>query len=72
MVLSKEQLRWYEVTKAAAVHDDTLYRFLSEYPSEPEEAFQHSGRSIFSVQTMDRLEQQNPADRQSVGGQAAE
>lgn len=56
--LSKEQLRWYEVSKAAALHDDTLYKFLSEYPAEPEEAFQHSGRSIFSVQTIDRIESQ--------------
>ena len=56
--LSREQLYWYELHKAAALHDDALYRFLSEYPSEPEEAFQHSGRSIFSVQTIDRMEQQ--------------
>jgi hypothetical protein len=56
--LTKEQLRWYELSKAAAVHDDALYKFLSEYPSEPEEAFQHSGRSIFSVLTMDRIESQ--------------
>ena len=56
--LTREQLYWYEVMKAAAVHDDELYRFLSEYPSEPEEAFQNSGRSIFSVATMDRLEKQ--------------
>lgn len=56
--LSKEQLYWYEVSKAQAVQLDQLYKFLSEYPSEPEEAFQHSGRSIFSVETMDRLERQ--------------
>jgi hypothetical protein len=56
--LSKEQLYWYEVTKAAAVLDETLYKFLSEYPSEPEEAFQHSGRSIFAVSVMDRIEKQ--------------
>lgn len=56
--LSKEQLYWYEVTKAAAVLDEELYKFLSEYPSEPEEAFQNSGRSIFAVATMDRVEKQ--------------
>lgn len=56
--LSKEQLRWYEVTKAKAVHDDALYKFLSEYPAEPEEAFQNSGRSIFPVQVVDRVESQ--------------
>lgn len=70
--LSREQLYWYAVMKAAAVHDDTLYRFLSEYPSEPEEAFQNSGRSIFSVETMDRLEKQGRplADLWSVAPRA--
>lgn len=56
--LTKEQLYWYELERAAAVAREELYKFLSEYPSEPEEAFQHSGRSIFSVATMDRLEKQ--------------
>jgi hypothetical protein len=56
--LTKEQLYWYEVTKAAAVLDEALYKFLSEYPSEPEEAFQNSGRSIFTVATLDRMEKQ--------------
>ena len=56
--LSKEQLRWYEVSKASAEHDDALYKFLSEYPAEPEEAFQHSGRSIFPVHVIDRVEKQ--------------
>jgi hypothetical protein len=58
VVLSKEQLYWYEIERGAAVARDELYKFLSEYPSEPEEAFQSSGRSIFSVATMDRLEKQ--------------
>lgn len=56
--LTKEQLRWYELTKGKALHDDALYKFLSEYPAEPEEAFQHSGRSIFPVQVIDRVESQ--------------
>ena len=56
--LSKEQLFWYELNKAAAVIRDELYKFLSEYPSEPEEAFQNSGRSIFTVATLDRLASQ--------------
>ncbi len=58
VALTKEQLYWYELTKAAAVLRDELYKFLSEYPSEPEEAFQNSGRSIFTVATLDRLGQQ--------------
>lgn len=58
VALTKEQLYWYEITKASFEMDDQLYRFLSEYPSEPEEAFQYSGRSIFSAATIDRLEKQ--------------
>ncbi len=53
--LSKEQLYWYEVSKKAAVKREELFKFLSEYPSEPEEAFQNSGRSIFTLETQTRV-----------------
>lgn len=56
--IRKEQLYWYELQKRAAVKREELYRFLSEYPAEPEEAFQNSGRSIFSVETITRIGQQ--------------
>lgn len=56
--LTKEQLYWYELTKRAAIKRDELYKFLSEYPAEPEEAFQNSGRSIFSIETLTRLSHQ--------------
>lgn len=56
--LTKEQLRWYELQRVAAEADGRLYAFLSEYPSEPEEAFQNSGRSIFGPATIKRLEGQ--------------
>lgn len=53
--LSKEQLYWYELNKKAAIKREELYKFLSEYPAEPEEAFQNSGRSIFSIETITRV-----------------
>lgn len=53
--LAPEQLFWYEINKKAAVKREELYKFLSEYPSEPEEAFQNSGRSIFSLETQARV-----------------
>lgn len=53
--LTKEQLYWYELNYKAAQRQELLYRFLSEYPSEPEEAFQNSGRSIFSIETQTRV-----------------
>jgi len=54
----KEQLYWYELNRRAAIKRDELYKFLSEYPAEPEEAFQNSGRSIFSIETLTRVQQQ--------------
>lgn len=56
--LTKEQLFWYELNKRAATKREELYKFLSEYPSEPEEAFQNSGRSIFSLETQARVANQ--------------
>lgn len=58
IILDREQLYWYESRRAEAVRKEHLYKFLEEYPAEPEEAFQYSGRSIFSIETMDRLERQ--------------
>lgn len=58
VTLSKEQLRWYELNRRAAIKRDELYKFLSEYPAEPEEAFQNSGRSIFSIETLTRIQHQ--------------
>lgn len=58
ITLDREQLYWYEQRRAEAVRKEQLYKFLEEYPAEPEEAFQYSGRSIFSIETMDRMERQ--------------
>lgn len=53
--LTKEQLYWYFLQRRAAEIKGTLYKFLEEYPAEPEEAFQYSGRSIFTPEQLDRL-----------------
>lgn len=58
VTLTKEQLYWYELHYRAAERREILYQFLGEYPSEPEEAFQHSGRSIFSLATQVRVANQ--------------
>jgi hypothetical protein len=61
VVLTKEQLFWYEQHYKAAQKREVLYQFLSEYPAEPEEAFQNSGRSIFTLETQARVAaQQRP------------
>lgn len=53
--LSAEQLYWYYSMREAAEEKGVLYKFLEEYPAEPEEAFQYSGRSIFTPAELDRL-----------------
>lgn len=56
--LSREQLYWYYANREAAQEKDALYKFLEEYPAEPEEAFQYSGRGIFPPAVIDRLRNQ--------------
>lgn len=53
--LSKDQLYWYESTKASYEEKGDLYKFYEEYPANDREAFQYAGRSIFSSQTLERL-----------------
>jgi hypothetical protein len=56
--LSREQLYWYECEYRAAEEADDLGRFHEEMPAVPEEAFQHSGRSVFSHNVLERLSRQ--------------
>lgn len=56
--LDPEQLYWYERKKLEAAEKGELYKFLEEYPAEPEEAFQFSGRSVFPIAVVDRVERQ--------------
>lgn len=53
--LSKEQLFWYFTMYESAQEKDVLYKFFEEYPAEPAEAFQYSGRGIFPPKVVDRL-----------------
>ena len=53
--LSKEQLYWYFRSYEAAQQKGALYKFFEEYPAEPGEAFQYSGRSIFTPEQIDKL-----------------
>lgn len=50
--LSREQMFYYEVERNNAVKNNALHTFLKEKPSDPEEAFQHGGTTIYPVQTM--------------------
>lgn len=55
---TKEQLYWYERTKAEKIAKDMLEDFLQEYPADDEEAFQLSGKSVFKVMLRERIRQQ--------------
>lgn len=52
---TREQLYWYERRRSAMAKAGRLGEFLGEFPAEPEEAFQHAGRSIFTVEQVERL-----------------
>lgn len=50
--LSREQMFYYEIEKEAAKRANRLQAFLKEKPSDPEEAFQHAGKSIYPIETI--------------------
>lgn len=53
--LSREQLYFWERKRREFDEQDALYKFYEEYPAEPEEAFQYSGRSCFPIKTIERI-----------------
>lgn len=56
--LTKEQLYWYESERMTAANKGELSKFLEEYPADDEEAFQHAGRSVFSIDVRERVKAQ--------------
>lgn len=53
--MSLEKMFWYETEKKAAQEKKQLQNFLKEQPSDPAEAFQHAGKSIYDVDTIIRV-----------------
>lgn len=58
---TREQLYWYETTRAFYEAKDKLHEFLKEYPADPEECFQYAGTSIFTIGELARIDQQAKA-----------
>lgn len=56
--LNRNQLYWYETTRAAHEADGELAAFLENYSAEPDEAFQFSGKSIFPADVLQRIADQ--------------
>lgn len=53
--LPKEQLYWWETTRQEYIESDSLNLFLTNYAATPEESFQHTGGSAFSVEVLEKL-----------------
>jgi hypothetical protein len=56
VTLTRDQLFWYEQTRAEFELKDKLYEFFEEYPASDKEAFQVAGTPIFTAATMEKLE----------------
>ncbi len=55
VTLTKDQLYWWECKRAEYIESNILNKFLAEYCSCPEEAFQHTTESVFSSEVLHEL-----------------
>lgn len=55
VLLSREKLYWYETTRNEYQARNSLNIFFSNYANTPEESFQHSTRSAFDHETLEKL-----------------
>ena len=56
VVLSREQLYWYETTRAYYTTKNELHKFLKEYPADDQECFQYAGHAIFSLEQLEAID----------------
>lgn len=56
VTLSRNQLYWWEETRATYAEKGQLARFLEEFASDPESCFQAAGRSIFTLDQLQYLQ----------------
>jgi hypothetical protein len=56
--LSREQLCWYETTRAEAEAKEQLEEFLQEHPADDDEAFQYATKSVVPVLLRERIKAQ--------------
>ncbi len=57
VTLTRDQLYWYETTRAFYEKKNDLGTFLKEYCADDLECFQYSGKSIFSFSQLDQIDQ---------------
>jgi len=56
ITLTRDQLYWYETTRAYYESKGEHAKFLEEFASDPEECFQYSGRSVFTLPQLERID----------------
>jgi hypothetical protein len=56
VTLTRDQLYWYERTRALAEKKGDLGGFLKEYPGDDQECFQYAGKSIFTFAQLDAID----------------
>lgn len=57
VTLTRNQLYWYETTRAFYEKKNDLGSFLKEYCADDQECFQYAGKSIFSFAQLDAIDQ---------------
>jgi len=55
--LNRNQMYWYETTRKFYESKGQLYKFLKEYPADDQECFQYAGRSIFTLEQLEQIDQ---------------
>jgi hypothetical protein len=56
VTLSRDQLYWYERTRAYYQKKGELFKFLKEYPADDQECFQYAGRAIFTFEQLEQID----------------
>lgn len=54
--LTRQQLYWYETTRAYYHRKGELHKFLKEYPADDHECFQYAGRAIFTFEQLEAID----------------
>jgi hypothetical protein len=57
VTLDRNQLYWYETTRRFYEKKGQLYKFLKEYPADDHECFQYSGRSVFTLEQLEQIDE---------------
>ena len=57
ITLTRDQLYFYETTRAYYAKKGDIAKFFEEYASDPEECFLYSGKSVFTLEQLEQIDQ---------------